>query len=146
MLKAGSATVCEDTSGLYPVWYWKSLRMKTAQPLQVTCVPCLAGRGGKNVSPHLQSEHLLFLLVPAAYCPSTMHHCEEPGSTSLLTPSQTLGAAVRSPQSLLFSMLDKPQSLSCFLHGKFSSPDHCGSPPLNSPQYVNVFLVFFDIY
>lgn len=104
--------VSEGRSGLYPVWSWKSLRMKTAQPLWVICAPAWLALAGKKFSPHLQSELLLVLLVPAASHPPTTHHWRAWLHVLANPFAGTAGCCGTPPQHLIFSRLDKFQHLS----------------------------------
>jgi len=68
MLKAKLALQSDLVAQSFiPVCLGKSPRMETAQPLWATC-PLLSCSHGEKVFPYLQSESLLFQLMPDASC------------------------------------------------------------------------------
>lgn len=62
--------------------------------------------------------------MPAASHPPTTHHCETPGSISLLISLKAPRIALSSPKSHLFSRLNKPHFLSISSRSKWSSTNH----------------------
>lgn len=75
-------------SGLYPVRSWKPLRTETVQ-LWKTYV-CVCAHGKIFFFPYIQSEPVLFYLMPVVSCSSAVYCCGEPGS--YLLDSLSIGA------------------------------------------------------
>lgn len=85
----------------------KPPRMKKAQCTWATCSTAWLCSWGKKFL--LISSLTLSELVVSH--PPSMHHCEKPGSVFLMTFLRVLGAAVRPPQSHLFSRLNNAYPL-----------------------------------
>lgn len=128
--------VSEGRSGLYPVWSWKSLRMKTAQPLWVICAPAWLALAGKKFSPHLQSELLLVLLVPAASHPPTTHHWRAWLHVLANPFAGTAGCCGAPPPR------PPPNALSSPGWTSSNTWATCGGPPLNSLQVFQCLSCF----
>lgn len=86
-------------------------RMKPAQPLWAECLCQTALRqSGEIAPPYIQSELLPFYFMFMVTNLPALHCCEESGSISSKTPTQTLWAAPKIPQNHLCSSLNKSSS------------------------------------
>lgn len=110
---APAGTLRAGCSGLRPSSFWWPSRRRFPN-LSGKTVWVLCHLHSAEGLPDAQSELPVFQSVPIASCSGTGHHWREPGSVLFAPSLQLFMGTDKIPQSLLFSRLNSPGSLSLY--------------------------------
>lgn len=101
--------------------FWRSPRRRLHN-LCGQCVPVLSHLHSAEVLPGVQTEALVFQLMPIAHCPGTGHQWKQPDFILFPPSLHYLHILIKFSQSLLFSKLDSRSSLCVSSQERFSKP------------------------